>query len=164
MLDGRCLISVITVTGLTDTILVCRGNSLAPLWCLLLKCFLAHTLTCLQPKHDWRGGRHISCSYTWIAGPVDPLLCEQQRMDWIWVPWNLNPHFKKIKLVGFSAYCQNKIKFSATLENVFCNATRLSFLFWNVNSWTCWSLIMWATKNRLDLSTLEFNPPFIYPN
>ena len=35
----------------------------------------------------------FSVSETWIAGLVDLLLSEQQRIDWIWVPWNLNPHF-----------------------------------------------------------------------
>ena len=49
--------------------------------------------TCLQPKQDWGGGRHNSCPYIWIAGLVDPLICEQQKMDWIWLPWNLDSPF-----------------------------------------------------------------------
>ena len=64
---------------------------------LLKNCFV---LQCNKMK--------FSVPETWIAGLVDLLLCEQKRIDWIWVPWNLDPPLYLPKLVGFSVHAYSQ--------------------------------------------------------
>jgi len=163
MLDGRCLISVITVTGLTDTILVYRWQFACSSLMLTLKMLFSsqtHMLTAktgLGERQAYSKLLHVNSWTCW------PLIMWATKNGLDLSTLEFKPPFHLPKLVGFSAhaYCQNKMRFSATLKKCVLQQDEV-FCLWNVNSWTCWSLIMWATNN-LDLSTLKFGPPFHLP-
>jgi hypothetical protein len=123
--------------------------------------------TCLQPKQDWGGGRHNSCPYTWIAGLVDPFICEQQKNGLDLSTLEFGPPFHLPKLVDFSAHAnsQNKMKFYAMLKNCFvlqCNKMKFSV----PKTWIAELVdLLLCVQKRIDWIWVPWNldPPLYLP-